>query len=76
DRLQPPPRPYSVSRASRTWLQDHSIKVLELPAQSPDMSPNENMWWIIKRSVSKHKPNNLEELKCERLGYPLVDIHL
>uniref|UniRef100_A0A4W6DCQ6 Uncharacterized protein n=1 Tax=Lates calcarifer TaxID=8187 RepID=A0A4W6DCQ6_LATCA len=26
--------------------------------------PTENLWWIIKRSVSKHKPKNVEELKA------------
>ena len=56
--------PCHTSRASRTWLQEHSIQVLEWPAQSPDMSPIENLWWIIKRSVSKSKPKNLEELKA------------
>ncbi|MDF4419950.1 transposase, partial [Vibrio parahaemolyticus] len=56
--------PCHTSKASRTWLQEHSIQVLEWPAQSPDMSPIENLWWIIKRSVSKHKPKNLEELKA------------
>ena len=56
--------PRHTSRTSRTWLQELSIQVLEWPAQSPDMSPIENLWWIIKRSVSKRKPKNLEELKA------------
>uniref|UniRef100_A0A4W6DQP0 Tc1-like transposase DDE domain-containing protein n=1 Tax=Lates calcarifer TaxID=8187 RepID=A0A4W6DQP0_LATCA len=57
-----------TSRASRTWLQEQCIHFLEWPAQSLDMSPIENLWWIIKRSVSKRKPKKLEELKaCERL---------
>uniref|UniRef100_A0A3P8TIE4 Tc1-like transposase DDE domain-containing protein n=1 Tax=Amphiprion percula TaxID=161767 RepID=A0A3P8TIE4_AMPPE len=41
-----------TSRTSRTWLQE------------PNMSPTENLWWIIKRSVSKHIPNNLEKCKA------------
>uniref|UniRef100_A0A3P8SFB9 Tc1-like transposase DDE domain-containing protein n=1 Tax=Amphiprion percula TaxID=161767 RepID=A0A3P8SFB9_AMPPE len=45
-----------------TALATHPVQV-EL-AQSPDMSPTENLWWIIKRSASKHKPKNLEELKA------------
>ena len=28
------------------------------------MSPIENLWWIIKRSVSKRKPKSLDELKA------------
>ena len=56
--------PGHTSRARRTWLQEHSIQVLEWPAQHLDMSPIENLWWIINRNVSKCKPKNLEELKA------------
>lgn len=56
--------PCHASRTSRTWLQEHSIQVLDWPAQSPDMSPIENLWWIIKRSISKRKPKSLDELKA------------
>uniref|UniRef100_A0A3P8T276 Tc1-like transposase DDE domain-containing protein n=1 Tax=Amphiprion percula TaxID=161767 RepID=A0A3P8T276_AMPPE len=55
--------PDSQEMASRTWLQEHSVQVLEWLPQSPDNSPIKNLWWIIKRSVSKCKPKNLEELK-------------
>uniref|UniRef100_A0A3P8RX30 Tc1-like transposase DDE domain-containing protein n=1 Tax=Amphiprion percula TaxID=161767 RepID=A0A3P8RX30_AMPPE len=61
--LQQENAPCHTSRASRTWLQALSIQVLKWPAQSLDVSPTENLWWIIKRFVSKHKPKNLEELK-------------
>ena len=56
--------PCHASRTSRTWLQEHSIQVSDWPAQSPDMSPIENLGWIIKRSVSKQKPKSLDELKA------------
>uniref|UniRef100_A0A3P8TRH0 Tc1-like transposase DDE domain-containing protein n=1 Tax=Amphiprion percula TaxID=161767 RepID=A0A3P8TRH0_AMPPE len=46
------------------FQQDNSLCHTSRPAQSPDMRPIENLWWIIKRSVSKHKVKNLEELKA------------
>uniref|UniRef100_A0A3Q1FY28 Uncharacterized protein n=1 Tax=Acanthochromis polyacanthus TaxID=80966 RepID=A0A3Q1FY28_9TELE len=56
--------PLNTSRVSRTWLQELSIQVLARPAQSAVMSPIENLRWTVKRSVSKHKPKNLDELKA------------
>lgn len=49
--LQQDNAPCHTSRASRTWLQEHNIQVLEWLAQSLDMSPIENLWLIIKGSV-------------------------
>uniref|UniRef100_A0A3P8TPE9 Tc1-like transposase DDE domain-containing protein n=1 Tax=Amphiprion percula TaxID=161767 RepID=A0A3P8TPE9_AMPPE len=45
-------------------MQDNAPCHTEWPTQSLDMSPIENLWWIIKRSVLKRKPKNLEELKA------------
>uniref|UniRef100_A0A3Q1GXC5 Tc1-like transposase DDE domain-containing protein n=1 Tax=Acanthochromis polyacanthus TaxID=80966 RepID=A0A3Q1GXC5_9TELE len=56
--------PCHTSKASRTWLQERGSQILECPAQSPDMSPIENLWQIIKRSVSKSKSKNLVKLKA------------
>uniref|UniRef100_A0A665WH94 Uncharacterized protein n=1 Tax=Echeneis naucrates TaxID=173247 RepID=A0A665WH94_ECHNA len=55
--------PCHTSRASRTLLQERNVQVLRWQAQSLHMVPNGNWWWIIKRSVSKHKPKHLEEMK-------------
>ena len=39
------------------------------PANSPDLSPIETVWAIVKQELSKKKNNNLDELRCN-----LIDI--
>jgi hypothetical protein len=43
---------------------DGRFKVLEWPSNSPDLSPIENLWSIVKSEVKsyKTKPRNLNEL--------------
>ena len=43
---------------------DGRFKVLEWPSNSPDLSPIENLWSIVKSEVKSYKtrPKNLDEL--------------
>ncbi|KAJ8388227.1 hypothetical protein AAFF_G00135980 [Aldrovandia affinis] len=43
-------------------MEDHQIKTLSWPAQSPDLNPIENLWNVIKRKMDGHKPSNKAEL--------------
>ena len=43
---------------------DHGIPVLNWPANSPDLSPIENLWGIVKRKMQYARLNNAEELKA------------
>ncbi len=45
-------------------VKDHGIPVLNWPASSPDLSPIENLWGIVKRKMRYARPNNAEELKA------------
>ena len=47
------------------WLSQRNIKLLPWPAQSPDISPIENIWDVIQRQINERMnlPSNLEELK-------------
>ncbi len=40
-----------------------SVQVLDLPACSPDISPIENIWRIIKLNICQRRPQTLQQLE-------------
>ncbi len=38
------------------WLHSRRVRVLNWPACSPDLSPLENIWHIIKRKIRQRRP--------------------
>ncbi len=55
--------PKHTAKATKQWLKKKHIKVLELPSQSPDLHPIENLWRELKVRVAKHQPRNLDDLE-------------
>lgn len=45
------------------YLVDNNINVLEWPPQSPDLSPIENIWALLKLRISHREPRNIIDLK-------------
>lgn len=50
---------------TKKWLETHLIDIFPHPAASPDMSPIENVWHILKEKIRKRPraPTSKEELK-------------
>jgi hypothetical protein len=48
------------------WIKDHKIKVLDWPAQSPDLNPIEHLWDHVKRQLNAYEtyPTGMHELLC------------
>lgn len=53
-----------VSKMTKEWFKSNNIKLLEWPAQSPDINPIENVWNYVNDRVRKLgvEFNNLDEL--------------
>ena len=54
--------PKHTAKIVKKWLNRNKVRMLELPSQSPDLNPIENLWAIVKSKVGKRKPPSLEEL--------------
>ncbi len=63
--------PAHTAKGTKSWFNDHGVTVLDWPANSPDLNPNENLWGIVKRKMRDTRPNNaVPEGHCQRnLGF-------
>ena len=54
--------PPQTAAVVKQWLQESGWTVMAWPAQSPDLSPIENLWARIGRLVRETQPATLESL--------------
>ena len=55
-------KPHSA-RVTTAWLRSKRVRVLDWPACSPDLSPIENVWHIMKRKIQQRRLWTVEQLK-------------
>lgn len=61
--LQQDNDPKHRSRVARMWLDEHNVKCMDWPPNSPDLNPIENVWAVLKDRVASRTPGNLDELE-------------
>uniref|UniRef100_A0A8C1CKD1 Uncharacterized protein n=1 Tax=Cyprinus carpio TaxID=7962 RepID=A0A8C1CKD1_CYPCA len=56
--------PCHKAREIKKWLEDHCIETLDpWPGNSPDLSPIESLWSVLRRRVDEQKPKNSDQLR-------------
>jgi hypothetical protein len=43
--------PKHTAKITKSWLADNKVKILQWPAQSPDLNPIENLWEMVDRKI-------------------------
>lgn len=55
--------PCHTAKVVKAWFTEKNISVLDWPSSSPDLSPIETLWGIMKKNLAKNPATTKEELK-------------
>ena len=67
--------PHKTSRAQQLF-QQAGIDVMDWPPYSPDLNPIENIWSLLKKSVSNFHPQTLDDLESAIVKVWWTDVTL
>ena len=56
----------SVHTAAEGWMQEKGYDIVNFPTYSPDLTPIENLWGVLKNAVAKENPKT-EKALCDSL---------
>nr|CAA82360.1 putative transposase [Drosophila hydei]prf//2013359A transposase [Drosophila hydei] len=54
-----------TAKRTKNWLQYNQMEVLDWPSNSPDLSPIENIWWLMKNQLRNEPQRNISDLKIK-----------
>jgi hypothetical protein len=54
--------PKHKAKSVMQWFGDNGVKLMDWPAQSPDLNPIENLWWEVERKLQGRKFAKPDEL--------------
>jgi transposase len=54
--------PPHTAKATKEFMKQAQLNILDWPGNSPDMNPIENVWAVLKKEVAKLKPSSIAEL--------------
>src|SRR5579871_870770 len=60
--LQEDNDPKHTSGKAESWRDEHQVKRISWPAQSPDLNPMENVWAVLKANISNYKLTSVKDL--------------
>ena len=63
--LQEDNDPKHRSKIAQKWKEENNVEVLPWPSMSPDQTPIENMWRLMKINIQKKKIKSVKALKGE-----------
>ena len=52
-----------TAEATKNWMSENEIRVIDWPPYSPDLSPIENVWAVLKYRLCKEECKTFAELK-------------
>jgi len=52
----------NTAKKVKKWREDHDMRYLSWPAQSPDLNPIQNSWCKIGQMIAKDKPTTKRRL--------------